>query len=74
MDLPALSWFLLVEPPLPGFYLVSLVDPSLVASPPPFRPPGDDALEVDATAEERDMWRAHLERGDYAAALLHCRT
>jgi hypothetical protein len=35
---------------------------------------GDDALEVDATAEERDMWRAHLERGDYAAALLHCRT
>lgn len=36
--------------------------------------PGDDALEVDATGEERDMWRAHLERGDYGAALLHCRT
>lgn len=33
---------------------------------------GDDALEVDATEEDRDMWKVLLERGDYRAALPYC--
>ncbi|KAI3432414.1 hypothetical protein D9Q98_003968 [Chlorella vulgaris] len=35
---------------------------------------GDDALEVEAAGEDRDMWRVHLDKGDYAAALVHCRS
>ncbi len=34
---------------------------------------GDDALEVDASSEERDMWRVYLDKGDYRQALVHCR-
>lgn len=34
---------------------------------------GDDALEVDASNEDRDMWRVYLDKGDYRAALVHCR-
>lgn len=33
---------------------------------------GDDALEVDATEEDRDMWKVLLGRGDYRAALPYC--
>ena len=36
-------------------------------------PAGDDALEVDASDEDRDMWRVYLDKGDYRAALVHCR-
>ncbi|KAL4423908.1 hypothetical protein ABPG75_001209 [Micractinium tetrahymenae] len=35
---------------------------------------GDDALEVDASDEDRDMWRVYLDKGDYRAALVHCRS
>jgi len=35
---------------------------------------GDDAYEVDATDEDRDLWKVLLEQGDYRAALPYCRT
>lgn len=35
---------------------------------------GDDALEVDASDEDRDMWRVYLDKGDFRAALVHCRS
>lgn len=34
---------------------------------------GDDALEVDMSDEDRDMWRVYLDKGDYRAALVQCR-
>ncbi|PSC73297.1 vacuolar sorting-associated 18-like protein [Micractinium conductrix] len=34
---------------------------------------GDDALEVDASGEDRDMWRILLDKGEYRQALTHCR-
>lgn len=35
---------------------------------------GDDAYEVDAAEEDRDMWRVFMDKGEFQAALLHCRT
>lgn len=35
---------------------------------------GDDALEVDASDEDRDMWRVYLDKGEFRAALVHCRS
>lgn len=35
---------------------------------------GDDALEVDASGEDRDMWRVYLDKGDYRQSLVHCRS
>lgn len=35
---------------------------------------GDDAYEVDASQEDRDLWKIFLEQGDYHAALPYCRT
>lgn len=34
---------------------------------------GDDALEVDVSDEDRDMWRVYLDKGEFRAALVHCR-
>lgn len=35
---------------------------------------GDDAFEVDTSDEDRDLWKILLERGDYRAALMQCRS
>ncbi|EFN52342.1 hypothetical protein CHLNCDRAFT_139164 [Chlorella variabilis] len=34
---------------------------------------GDDALEVDGSGEDRDMWRVCLDKGEYRAALHYAR-
>lgn len=33
----------------------------------------DALLELDTSREDRDIWRAFLDVGDYSAAALHCR-
>jgi vacuolar protein sorting-associated protein 18 len=35
---------------------------------------GDDAFEIDASDEDRDMWKAMLDRGDYRSAVAFCRS
>ena len=35
---------------------------------------GDEALEIDSSNEDRDMWKVYLDRGEFAQALYFCRT
>ena len=56
-----------VKDPFRG--LVDLVEMQLLTY-----PPRDEVLEGDAAGEDRDMWRVHLDKGDYSAALRHAST
>lgn len=35
---------------------------------------GDNALEIDNSNEDRDIWKVFMEKGDYRASLAFCRT